>query len=117
MGGIAHFKVKRFFYALPETLYSQDEDEKYDLDHWTYIKAFVGSFVVPMSLAAVTLLLQHEDNESALYTSKAWLERMKHSGCDSDQLDPAAILHYWHFEYSSILAVGTGSLIGQFLEH
>ena len=62
MAGIAHCKVKHFFYTLPEMLYSQEEDEKYDLDHWTYIKAFVGSFVVPMSLAAVTLLLQHSDN-------------------------------------------------------
>ena len=94
MAGIAHFKVKRFFYAELETNYSREEDEKYDIDHWTYIKAFVGSFVIPMSLAGVTLLLRHEDNESALYTSKAWLDRMKHSGCDSDQLDPAALLHY-----------------------
>ena len=116
MAAIGHYKVKPLFLSLPELLYSKEEEEKYAIDRWTYLKAFFGSFVVPMGVAALMLSLRYEDNESELYTSKAWHTRMEHSGCKADDIDPAIILHYRHFEHSAIVAVATGAIMGHLFE-
>lgn len=98
-------------------LHSSSEEEKYDVNRWTYFYTFMGTFVMPMALATLTIFLRYDDDESALYTSKEWLDRMEKSGCKADTLDPAIILHFRHFEHSAIVAVATGSLFGQFYEH
>ena len=55
---IGHLRVKPLFLGLPEMLYSREEEEKYAVDRWTYIKAFVGTFVVPMSVATLMFCLR-----------------------------------------------------------
>lgn len=112
MAAIGHFKVKPIFYGLPQMLYSREEEEKYDIDSWTYMKVLFSSLVLPMGLATLTLLLRAHDNENALFTSSAWLTRMKRGGCTDENLDPATILHYRHFEHSAIISLATGALMG-----
>ena len=114
---IAHFRVKTFFYAMPEMLYSREEEEKYDINRWTYIKAILATFVIPMSIASLTLFLRYGDSEEGLYTSEVWLKRMKNCGCTKEDLDPALILHNKHFEHSVIIANATGAVLGQLFEH
>ena len=70
-----------------------------------------------MSLASLTLYVRYEDNDSKLYQSIEWNERMFKSGCDASHLDPAIILHYRHFEGAAIMALATGVIWGQLFEH
>ena len=69
-----------------------------------------------MGIASLTLMMRYEDNESALYLSSKWNERMFKSGCTPDTIDPAIILHYRNFEHSAIIAIATGSLCGHLFE-
>lgn len=82
-----------------------------------YLWAFLTTFVLPMSIAGATLLARYDANETSLLTSKAWQDRMTHSGCKADDLDPATILHYRHFEHSAVMALATGVFFGQLFEH
>ena len=112
---IGHFKVKPFFLGLPGRLHSNEEEGKYAVDRWTYLKALFGSLVVPMCVATLTLCIRHGEDE--FYASGAFLTRLKHSGCRTDDMDPALTFHNMHFERSAIMALATGALFGQLFEH
>lgn len=69
---IAHIYVRPLFLREPALMYSAEEGGKYAVTFGHYLLSFLITFVLPMSIASLTLFARYDADETDLLTSKAW---------------------------------------------
>lgn len=91
---IGHYKVKPFFLAMPEYLYSDQDGSKYGVTITSYFKVVAFALVIPFLFSLSILLMSPDYSE---YVNMVLLKRLLKAGCEMSDLNPVDALHLLHF--------------------